>query len=333
MNKLIAIAGVVLITAGLASAKDLATYKATYEKEMENIILSHGMRMTEMFQQYTKFLDTLLAKVKKGGDLNTTTTVMEEIARFGTEKAMPKRPSALLDIQHLQSSFTKQASARETQKAKQVISLTSKYDQALERLQRSLVSSDKLDDAKAVQEERKRVRNTEVVSAAKTLISACTAPEKPKATSTARKRATLQRKEQSIFDRSGAKFRVLEGKVKGLKKGCSLYTDKNYTMKERPKELSSARYIMAPFSGCKVVCEKDGIAFAIGLCDVHQKNQTDRVISFLKDMEWIKAEDVSTFVLFYTNGADRMGKLYWREIKEDEELTFPNGTILCYKNR
>ena len=48
--------------------------------------------------------------------------------------------------------------------------LTSKYDKALTRLQKSLVSSDKLDDARAVQEERHRVKKIEVYLSAIAII-------------------------------------------------------------------------------------------------------------------------------------------------------------------
>ena len=170
MKRLIAVAGIVLISAGLASAADLAAYKATYEKQMEGIILTHGMKMTELGQQYSTALDVLLAKVKKDGDLDKTTAVLEELARFRDDKGMPRQPSHLLDIQNLQAVFARQASAHETDKAQNVISLAVKYDQALERLQRSLVSASKLDDAKAVQEERNRVEQEEPVKSAHALI-------------------------------------------------------------------------------------------------------------------------------------------------------------------
>ena len=166
MKRLIAIAGIILISAALASAKDLKTYKATYEKEMGILILSHGMKMAELGQQYTKALDVLLNKLKKAGDLDKTTAVMDEIARFRNEKGIPKKPSALLDIQNLQSSFAKQASSHESDKAKKIISLASKYDLALGRLQKSLVSSNKLDEAKAVQEERTGVKEREPYTSA-----------------------------------------------------------------------------------------------------------------------------------------------------------------------
>ena len=166
MKRIIATVSTMLIIAGIASAKDLATYKAVYEKSMEEIILSHGMRMADVGQQYTKSHDTLLAKVKKAGDLDKTTAVMNEIERFRKEKTMPDKSPALLDIQNLQSSFTKQASTHEAIKAKNIISLTLKYDKALERLQKSLVSSSKLDDAKAIQEERKGVKESKPYTSA-----------------------------------------------------------------------------------------------------------------------------------------------------------------------
>jgi hypothetical protein len=185
MKKIIAIVAIVLISSGIASAQDLKTYKATYEKSIENIMLSHGMKMTDLGQNYSNALDALLTKVKKAGDLDKCTAVMEEIARFRVEKGMPKQPSASLGIKKLQSAFAKQASSHEAGKAKDIISLTGKYDKALERLQKSLVSSDKFDDARATQAERKSVQETDVYKNAKailvphTSISTKVTPEKP----------------------------------------------------------------------------------------------------------------------------------------------------------
>ena len=197
MKRLIAIAGIILISAALASAKDLKTYKATYEKEMGILILSHGMKMAELGQQYTKALDVLLNKVKKAGDLDKTTAVMEEIARFRNEKEMPKKPSALLNIQNWQSSFAKQASSHESDKARKIISLTSKYDLALGRLQKSLVSSSMLDEAKAVQEERKGVKEREPYTSASryvTELAAKATPRTPRTSSSSRNKTELAAK-------------------------------------------------------------------------------------------------------------------------------------------
>jgi hypothetical protein len=179
MKRIATIASTLLIMAGIASAKDLATYEATYAREMEAIILSHGMNMTELSQQYTTTLDTVLAKVKRAGDLDDTTAVMEEIKRFGKEKSMPDTSASLPDMQNLQSRFTKQVTLYEVNKAKRIITLTTKYDHALERLQRNLVSSSELDAAKSVQEERRRAQDTTAHQEAKAFLATMVVTQRP----------------------------------------------------------------------------------------------------------------------------------------------------------
>lgn len=153
----------ILLLTNIASAKDLATYRATYEVHLDELSQSHRMSMTELGQKYTSSLDALLAKVKKAGDLDRTTAVMAELERLAKEESMPANPSVSPDIRHLQSAYAKQASRHERDKARKIVSLTSKYDQVLERLQKRLVSSSKLDDAKAVQAERRRVEKSDIV--------------------------------------------------------------------------------------------------------------------------------------------------------------------------
>ncbi len=181
VKQVVIMCGLSLLLVNSTFATALDTYKATYEKEMEAIILAHGMKMTRVSQQYTKALDTLLTKVKKAGDLDKTTAVMDEVARFRNQKAMPSQPSALLDIENLQSYFTRQVAPYESDKAKRIIRLTTKYDQALARLQRNLVASDRLDEAKAVQKERKGVQGTAAYQAAKTFLSNAAATRRPQA--------------------------------------------------------------------------------------------------------------------------------------------------------
>ena len=176
---------VLMIMAASASASDLKTYKAIYDKELETIVLAHGMQMTELGRGYANALEGLLVKVRRAGDLDKTTAVMNEIARFVKEKGVPEKPSALLDIQRFQSHYIKQAAAHDAQKAQKVVVLTSKYDGVLDRLQRELVSAGNLDEAMAIKEERDRVAGSEIVSAAKkTVMSAVTASPSTKITST-----------------------------------------------------------------------------------------------------------------------------------------------------
>ena len=153
-------------------ASDLKTYKATYDKQMEAIVLGHGMKTSQLGQSYTKALGALLTKVKAAGDLDKSTATMDEIKRFSEEQGMPSKASSVLDIQNLQTSYTKQASVSDATKAQKVVFLAAKYDQALEGLQKSLVSSDNFDDAKAVQAERKRVKESKTYADARKHITA-----------------------------------------------------------------------------------------------------------------------------------------------------------------
>ena len=165
----ILIAGMTLLSAGLTLAADLTTYKEAYEKALKDIGLRYEMKMSALGQQYAISLDNLLSTVKSAGDLNKTEAVMAEIKRFGKENEMPKRLSAVLEIQKLQSAYNKYASALGADRAKGIVAVTSQYDQTLEQLQRSLVSAGQLDDARAIQDERKRAVTSDEYRTAKVL--------------------------------------------------------------------------------------------------------------------------------------------------------------------
>ncbi len=169
MKNLILISVIMLVSAGITSANDLATFKATYEKSLEPIIFTYATKMTELGQQYTESLETLLANVQKQGDLEKTKAVMAEIARFNNDKVMPPTPSNMPGIKNGQARYAQVASSLEANRARSVLALVTKYDQALERVQRKYVTSGSLDLAEAVQKERNVVQKSHVVVASKAL--------------------------------------------------------------------------------------------------------------------------------------------------------------------
>lgn len=171
MKKFVSTVLILFVYSTVLFAADLKTYQATYHKQMADIGVSHGMKMTKASHQYTKDLDSLLSKAKKAGDLDKTTAVMDEIKRFGDEKSMPAKASSILDIQSLQSAYTKLASISESDKARKIVSLTTKYEKALDGLQKKLVRSSELDDAKAVQAERKALTENVSYKKARAIIS------------------------------------------------------------------------------------------------------------------------------------------------------------------
>lgn len=157
MRKFALIASIVLVAANLLWATDLETHRATYERNLESLVLSHGMAITELDEHYTKALDVLLARVRKAGDLEKTMAVMQESKRFSEEKTISEESPDFRELQKLQSSYTKRVSVLEKKNRKKRASLVLAYDSALEALQKKLVVANRLDEAMAVQQERKSV--------------------------------------------------------------------------------------------------------------------------------------------------------------------------------
>lgn len=82
MNKFTIIIGTILLSAIIASAAAFETYRDKYEKSLDTIVVEHGIKMDNLGQQYTRALDSLLGEVKKSGNLDETTSVLDEIERF-----------------------------------------------------------------------------------------------------------------------------------------------------------------------------------------------------------------------------------------------------------
>jgi len=164
----------VLVSA--SSADELGQYKEKYEKVLEKTILTHGMRVSDLNNDYTKALENLAANVKRRGDLEGTKAALAEIERFKRGKNVPADQSQNPDIQKFQVAYANRRDEMEVDKGKQILTLVSQYDAALLRLQQQLTSADNLQAATAVQTERKRVAVTDVVAAAKAaMASAATA--------------------------------------------------------------------------------------------------------------------------------------------------------------
>jgi hypothetical protein len=172
MKKFVCAVLLMFACATVLIASDLKTYKATYEKEMDSIVLTHGMEIGQLDLSYAEALDSLLARVKKAGDLDRSVAAMDEIKRFSDERAMPSKASSAPAIQNLQAAYKQQASVLDATKARKIVFMTTKYDKALEALQKSLVSSDRFDDAKAVQAERKAATTSDsYAKAEKTMLA------------------------------------------------------------------------------------------------------------------------------------------------------------------
>lgn len=326
----------------VSTAADLKTYQGIYAKNLNDINLQYGVKAGALAEDYIAALKRIREIAQREGDLEKTKSALAEIERFTNAKVVNESDAknSHVDIKPAQLSYIQEVSALALTRARNIVTLSDKYDKALAALQIQLTKEGNLDDATKVRDERTALTEIKELKSAKSLILAYTRKIETSVSGdkqnvyTKDQERGLHKIELTPINRIGASFRMVSGKVKPLKQGCTLYSDWSHTLKERPKRLPLMSYVMAPFSGCSVVCEKEGIAFALGLFDeANQQQQTQKVRDYLAREGWAQLEDVPQFILFYYSGADRIGRVYWKEIKKGDELTFPNGTILCFKNR
>lgn len=303
------IAALIMAVAATATAQQtntLDTLRQAYEKKERSALAEYG-----------KALDTTMTALKKKGDLDNVLVLQAEQKRFEAEKTVPASTDAKDPFRPASEAY-----------GQSMVTLLGQYVKTLDALIKKEVAADRIEEAKAIKTEKDKAEF--MLADAQTKLPVKAAAGKLDMN----QQATPQPAQRSIFERSPATFRLLEGgKVKDLKKGCILYTDKDHTMKDRPTQLISTSYVMAPFSGCTVVCEREGVAFALGLFDPWNAGQTDAAKSYLEKNDWTRIEAISPFVLFYWNGGDRPAEAYWKEIKKGEELSFPAGMVLCFKKR
>jgi len=166
---LVTLASCLLVSA--ASADELAQHKEKYDKALEEISLTHGMRVSDLNSNYAKALEGIVARSKRRGDLDGTKAALAEIERFKRDKNVPAEQHQNRDIQKYQAAYMNHRDEMEVDKARRILNLAGQYDAALIRLQRQLTSADNLQAATTVQTERKRVVATDVVVAAKAAIA------------------------------------------------------------------------------------------------------------------------------------------------------------------
>ncbi len=141
-------------------AADLKTYQETYSKNSEQVLQSFQPKFEGLQQQYQKSLEALKAQAQSLGDLKKTKAAVTEIERFQQVKSLPATPdeNEMPEIKALQSAYTKQFVVWEMEMTGQLSTLTTRYEQALDRLQKELVKAGKLDEATAVQKERDKAQ-------------------------------------------------------------------------------------------------------------------------------------------------------------------------------
>ena len=161
----------VTLSVGQELGSDASILKDNYKKGIESIRQDQGKKVEERRRWYIVSVEELLTRVKKTGDLDKTTAVMAEIERFRKNNAMPDNAAEMPDIRKLQVTYSKQLAQLEGDTANRIVVLTGQYDKDLESLEKRLVASDKIDQAKSVRSERNEVQQSEVVILARNALT------------------------------------------------------------------------------------------------------------------------------------------------------------------
>ena len=140
-------------------ANDLKTYQATHDKQIQAIIDELDAQKAFLDIQYERGLDPIKGRFQRIGNLGKLKTVASEMERFKKEKSVPSKVSSkqLPEINALQKTFSKQYARFKEFHANKIVTLNGQYDRALINLQRTLVQSGGLQEATAVENERKRI--------------------------------------------------------------------------------------------------------------------------------------------------------------------------------
>jgi len=156
-------AGVLVIVLSLAPgtvlSRTVEEWKAIYAKETAKLERHHAAARRRVLSQYETALTAIKNHYAKGGDLNASLAVRQEMERFETERTVPtETPSRLPElIRKARGAYRKSLHLAAEEHVNKLSTLTGHYVKRLDGAKRTLVSADKLDEAVNVDAEIKRV--------------------------------------------------------------------------------------------------------------------------------------------------------------------------------
>ena len=155
----------ILLLAGLfgsgVRAQDTAleTAKAEYARRREAIQAARDETVGKALAVYRKELDNLLANVRPQGNLDYVLAIENETKRLAAGGGAPAEPAAkeFAHLRRIQWAARQAEDKADKDLAEQTAKLRAAYTAELERLEKSLVASNRIDEAKAVREEKAAV--------------------------------------------------------------------------------------------------------------------------------------------------------------------------------
>ena len=159
-----------------AEAPGLASVKFEYESQTAGVYSTGLAERRSLAEKYTNALHSLQVKAQQAGDLDRVKVFLAEQDRFARERTAPAagRGAMGAELENLFSSMGQNMRNIAVKEAKDVLKLSSAYDASLESLQKELTKAGKIEQAIAVQEERKTLASSADVRAAKEALASGT---------------------------------------------------------------------------------------------------------------------------------------------------------------
>jgi len=156
----IASACVLCVANGHAALKTLAEYRGIYKRKNAEIAAAHGEVEEGALDEYARNLIAAKEFYRKKGDLDGITALKSEIERFAThrtvlEESNVKTPALLRQARVI---YRKVLADAEVARDRRTLALVRDYMRPLDALKKDLVRREKLDGARRVDDEIKRMR-------------------------------------------------------------------------------------------------------------------------------------------------------------------------------
>lgn len=161
------------VACGNSHAQDLESYKKKYQDALDKISSDHAEQVQRIKAAYATGLVSAKDQVQAAGDLNKVKATLSEISRFEKDQTLPQPSDAVIpEIDALRANCQKGLDNAAVSRAQAIVNLATGYDRALVALQRDLTRKGDLEKATAVQEERKILAGTELLTSAQAFIAA-----------------------------------------------------------------------------------------------------------------------------------------------------------------
>ena len=151
-------------------ANEFSKYKKLYADNLEKIEQSKTVSLNKINEKYLISLQALLKKIQQTGDLDKTTKVIEAVKHFENTQSVFNSLDSLDELKKLELLYQKSISTNNLAQAKKILTLSKRYDQALEKSQKKYVVDGKLEEAVKIKNEREKLKLSETLKSAHAMV-------------------------------------------------------------------------------------------------------------------------------------------------------------------